>query len=448
MKLDIFNIDEFVKANNCPEVTNPVFWNFDGTPTTDGLFSYELFGVSDDDRKNIFGYIDLKGNFIHPLVYGMLAKKTGSIGKVATCQKYAVVADKRIKIVEKDFEGAETGITFLYNHFDEINWMSEIDDDNESISKDTRFRFLKSLKKEEFFIRKWLVIPPFYRAESSENRSMGDVINKLYKELISRTSSLSLGYSFEIFGDEVRARIQQTLLDTYTATMAPLSGKHLMTQGTGSYTTAGTGKNSMIRKHLIGKNVDWGSSSVITSPANSDANLISKKPVPYGYGGFPMATLISLFHPFYVQYITDIFERIQGVIEDAFGTNIKKLDTSQFTSKAVEKLLKSFVTSPGQRFEDIKFELITKDNKRKRIRIPLREYKTKDDAASGKNYIERPMNITDIIFSASKHITQDKHILVTRFPIANAQNIYPSKIKVLSTSKTRSIYISLRKFCW
>ena len=106
------------------------------------------------------------------------------------------------------------------------------------------------------------------------------------------------------------------------------------------------------------------------------------------------------------------------------------------------------MTSPGQRFEDIKFELITKDNKRKRIRIPLREYKTKDDAASGKNYIERPMNITDIIFSASKHITQDKHILVTRFPIANAQNIYPSKIKVLSTSKTRSIYISLRKFCW
>ena len=72
VQLDIFNIDDFVKANKCPQVTNPIFFNFDGTPTADGLFSYVLFGFSDDERKNIFGYIDLKSHYLHPLVYEIM----------------------------------------------------------------------------------------------------------------------------------------------------------------------------------------------------------------------------------------------------------------------------------------------------------------------------------------------------------------------------------------
>ena len=35
-----------------------------------------------------------------------------------------------------------------------------------------------------------------------------------------------------------------------------------------------------------------------------------------------------------------------------------------------------------------------------------------------------------------------KHVYVTRFPVANYQNIYPARVKILTTSKTRKIYIS------
>ena len=37
MQLDIFNIDDFVKANKCPQVTNPIFFNFDGVPSVDSV---------------------------------------------------------------------------------------------------------------------------------------------------------------------------------------------------------------------------------------------------------------------------------------------------------------------------------------------------------------------------------------------------------------------------
>lgn len=113
MKLDLFNIQSFIDANNCPEVTNPIFWSYDGNPTPDGLFSYELFGFSDEDRKHIFGYIDLKGKYIHPLIYITMTAKMGSLGKIITGQKYAVIADKKIKIVDENFEGAQTRNKFF-----------------------------------------------------------------------------------------------------------------------------------------------------------------------------------------------------------------------------------------------------------------------------------------------------------------------------------------------
>lgn len=445
MKLDIFNIDEFVTVNKCPEIKNPIFWNFDGTPTTDGLFSYELFGVSDDERKNTFGYIDLKGNFLHPIIYQMLIKKSGSLGDIATGRKYGVIADKKIKIVDEDFEGAETGLSFIYDHFYEIDWVNEIEEDEiDSIDKKTRLKFLKSLSREEFFIRKWLVLPPFYRAESSTNRSMGDSINKLYKELISRVSGLSLGYSFEIFGSETKLRIQNIIRDIYLATLAPISGKNLMLEkGKTDATLAGTGKNSMVRKHLLGKNVDWGASSVITSPPNSDANTIDEKIVPYGYGAFPMATLISLFQPFYINYCSDVLESFLLDFENTFANQISKIDAGQYNSKEIEKMLKTFIKSANQRFDPITFKFINLEGKVITAAVPVYEYKTEEDANNHKNYVKRPMTITDLLYMASKSVLDDKHVLVTRFPVANAQNIYPSKIKVLSTDKTRKIWVSI-----
>jgi len=445
MELDIFNIDDFIKKNKCPEVTNGIFWNYDTTPTKDGLFSYELFGTSDEERKNIFGYIDLKGRYIHPLVYQLLLKRAGSIGGVITGSKYAVIADKKIKIVSPDSKDAETGIDFLYNHYDEINWIDEIEDaEIDSIDKKTRLKFLKSLDKNEFFVTKWLVLPPFYRAESSTDRSMGDSINKLYKELISRVRGMSLGFSFNIFGEETRLRIQNILRDLYLSSLAPVSGKNLILEkGKTDGTLVGSGKTSMLRKHLLGKNIDWGASSVITSPPNSNANTPDNKPVPFGYSAFPMATLLSLFQPFYVQYCTDILQSYTNNYASDHANDIKKIDINQYNSDAVITLIKRFIKAPNSRFTPIEFKYKTLDGKDAIASAPIYEYKSESDCKNSINYIQRPMTLTDLLYLASKVVLADKHVYVTRFPIANFQNIYPSRIKILSTSKTKHVWIKV-----
>ena len=91
----------------------------------------------------------------------------------------------------------------------------------ESIDRKKRLKFLESLTKEEFFVRKWLVIPPFFRAVNTEDRTMGDNINKLYTELISRTNSMDIGAGFGMFGAQSKYRIQQLLLEIYLETIRP-----------------------------------------------------------------------------------------------------------------------------------------------------------------------------------------------------------------------------------
>ena len=442
MKIDLFSIDKFVAENHCPEVTNPIFFNYDQTPTSDGLFSYELFGISDDDRKNIFGYIDLGGHYIHPMIYSLLSARFGSFRDVLTGSKYAVIADKKIKIVPEDFKGAETGLDFFYDNFDDINWIDALEEDEmDSLDKKTRLKFLKSLDKDEFFISKWLVLPPFYRAESSESQSMGDSINKLYKELISRTRSMKTGFSISLFGSETRLKIQNTLRDLYLTTMAPASGKNLIFEkGKTEGVLKGSSKNSLIRKHLLGKTVDYTASAVITAPQVAEADTPDDHPTPFGYAKFPLATLLSLFQPFFVSEGVIMLEEFLGHVQEIYRYDIKKIDVNQFNADSVAKLIKKFIKSRDERFSPMpSIKYTAKDGNEKAIAFNMVEVDRESELYKQdilKN-VYRIMTLTDFFYIIALDVLKDKHVYVTRYPVTNFQNIYPSRIKILTTAKTK-----------
>ena len=52
MKIDLFSIDDFVKENNVLEVNDPIFFDSSGNPKDNGLFSYRIFGLNDNERSN------------------------------------------------------------------------------------------------------------------------------------------------------------------------------------------------------------------------------------------------------------------------------------------------------------------------------------------------------------------------------------------------------------
>lgn len=438
MKLDIMNIDKFVEANKCPKITNPIFFNYNTMPTDDGLFSYELFGVSDEERKNIFGYIDLNYHFIHPVIFQMIYSRMGALKEVINGTKYAVIANKKIQIVSPETPGAETGIDFLYDHFEEINWLNTIEEEEiDSIDKKTRLKALNNIPKDEFFITKWLVLPPFYRAESSQSRSLGDSINKLYKELIQKTNALKTGFSFSLFGDETKLRIQILLRDIYYAAMAPVSGKNLILEkGRTEGSLVGSGKTSMLRKHLVGKNVDWTASCVITAAENSSAIKFEKKPIPFGTCGFPLATLLSMFYPFVVSNAVQFLEWVLRIYADQNIHKIKKINMGQFSPDELEKLVKKFIKSPANRFDPVEVKYTDLNDKPRSATLRFYTFKSESDMENNRDYIERDFTYADLFSIIAKENLSEKHVYVTRYPVANFQNIFPSRVKVLTTAKT------------
>ena len=427
MKVDLFNIESFIKENKCPQVSNSVFFQFDKNPTPDGLFSYELFGVTDAERRNIFGYADLHGYYIHPLIYSMMVGRMGSIRDILAGNKYAIILKNKIQIVPEDYDGAETGLDFLYRHYDEINWIDEVEEaEIDSIDKKTRLNFLKSLKKDEFFITKWLIIPPFYRSESTEDMTMGDEINKAYKNLISRTNSMKSGFGIKLFGDQTKLRIQNTLLEIFMLSTSPIKGK-----------------KSLLRKGLLGKTIDYSASNVITAPEISKANRPKDMPVNFGYSSFPLPTVISLFIPFYSAEITRFLSELLKFVELRYGNDIETINRAQYNTQYADKLIKLFIKSETERFNPITFEYTDIVGEKVSQTIQVYEYRSKADMAANK-YIMRDLTLADLFYIITmESIVPDKHVYVTRYPVINFQNIYPAKIRLMSTAKTREAYIKM-----
>lgn len=260
---------------------------------------------------------------------------------------------------------------------------------------------------------------------------MGEELNRIYKDLLNRTNSMKTSFGIGLFGNQTKLRIQNTLLEIFTETTKPIKGK-----------------NSLLRKHMLGKTIDYSSSNVITAPEISKANRPEDMPVNFGYALFPIATVISLFIPFYVSRITEILLGLLRYAEVADSYDIERISKNQFNNKYAEKLIKLFIKSETERFKPITYSYTNTEGKTVEKSFRIYEYRSdfkglkpnlKDD-----KYIERDMTLTDLFYMiTAEDIVPDKHIYMTRYPVINFQNITPVKIRLMSTSKTRSVYLKL-----
>ena len=334
-------------------------------------------------------------------------------------RRYAVVADKKIKIVPDDTPGADTGIDFLYDHFHEIDWFNEFDaEEIGSVDKKTRLKFLNSLKREEFFVDKWLVLPAAYRAEDSESKTLGDNVNGIYKDILSRTRSMKVGFSFDLFGAETKMSVQNLLTQCYLATLAPASGKNIQPDGT----LKGTAKNSMIRKHLLGKTLDYTASNVITAAEVSGAERPEDMPTEFGYSAYPLATLVSLFNPFFIQNISTILNLLSAALREKMDPELYYVDTEQFGNDRCEKMIKKFIKSEEERNQAITIEV--KNIKTGEIiekGIKIIHFNSKEDAI-GPNPNEKGeihyLTLTDLMYMIAMDVLVEGnyHVYTTRYP--------------------------------
>lgn len=385
MKLDIYNFDEFIKINNCPQITNPIYLDTSKHPTSDGLFSNELFGLPGSyDRKTIVGYIDLHRHFFHPVIYNALVRMDKRIQNAVEGSKYYKIVNG--ELIE-DEEHGETGISFLYHNWEKLNYSK-----TNSRQRNDRIELLRNLKKNEIFCDKWLVLPPFYRdldfSQSSTGKINKDAINDLYVRLINLCTTLSNTAGINFMGNITEFKVQNTLLEIYLYLTKPLAKK-----------------NGYIRKNLMGKSVDYSYRSVISAPDIGKSNTYKNEKIDFVHTGIPLAEACVLFLPFLIKEIRDFMkDQFSNKLYMNTSSNKKiflKNPMDDYTDDKIQKIIQLYLSSSEHRFDTLQ---VNTEEGYKNIRFFY-------------NDLKRDFTITDLLYINAYKITEKKHVYITRYPV-------------------------------
>ena len=456
LKLEPLDVEKFIKMNELKPISNPVFFSRSGVPTTDGLLSNEIFGISKDDRTQIFAYINLAGEtFMHPLAYKTWCRLDSNI-KLCAYEMETFSLDEETGKLVKDPEG-ETGIKFLKKIIKKVDFQK-----TNSMKREVKIDFIQKYR-DKLFTENLIVIPAGYRDVNTDTDSRIGVgeINKLYDTIIRDTNALreSEDYGLSLNGS-LRGRIQDNLVAIYDwIVFGRFNGVDAQASGLSR-------KLGLIRRAGMKKSFDWGSRLVICTQ-NLRVEDLDDLEVDLDSIGLPLAALCANFFPYLLYNIRQWFDNqftnmkySQGIIMDKSKKEVIDIELEDwrltFSDERIKKEIDRFMHGSSNRFVPIEIPL-SKDSEKK-----LKDRKAyilfKGNKITSKDAVEklqknevinvesfpletRPMTWCDIIYIALKEITKDKMTLITRFPVDSYWNQFPAKIKVLSTIKTEPMII-------
>ena len=440
---ELLDIEKLVKANGLKEVTNPVFFVKSGQPTPDGLLSNEIFGITKYDRSNTFAYIDLKEEFLNPLFYEIWTKLDKQI-------KECIAGTKRF-IINKDghlepSDDGEYGIQFLKKNINNIKIKT-----SDSNRRDLMIDFFNKFKNSpSAFIKKWIVLPAYYRDVNTENGRMGvGEINDLYRKVLIDVKSLRTSYDYGLnLSDATRYRIQTTLLSIFNWFG---SGTVINGVKTGNVIP---GKTGIFNRAVRNKTADRAGRFVISAPKVS-VERYEDLEVDLDYSAVPLAGVCVNFYDYMLFYVRRFFENEFSASASYPILNSKtgeieyvqvKDYQSEFSDERIHKEVDRFVHGYSNRFIPVEIPIIDSDGKERKVRMGFKGYNTtpeeyKEGSIGKTSMINRDITWCDILFMAASEVVKDKHVLVTRYPIDTCFNQFPTKIRVASTTETEPMLI-------
>ena len=422
MKIDLMDVERLIRINGLEgkEVTNPILFEAGNVPTPDGLLSLEIFGMTSKERKENYAYISLHDYFLHPYVYKILLRLDRKIEAVVKgTRNFSITEDGQI--VED--ENGSNGCAWLYKNWDKIKFKR-----NDSNVRNERINLIEAYGKNVLFIKRWIVVPAFYRDVNFQNVDAGKVshneLTDLYCKLLKFTNMVAATNEFAFMTNANKGKVQDTLVEIYDYFKHKLEKKH-----------------GLIRKSLLGKTIDYGVRAVIAAPEFRN-NRYDDNIVDFQHCAIPIALICTLFFPFMLHELRNFFneqyEMLNYKIEDLSEYN-KKLSGSAdlvdfnfyYSDDYFKKMMDNFTRTYDDRF--------------KRIEIPLRQeqpypvyYKIKLQREDGTEII-RDMTVTDALFIAANRAAADKHVFLTRYPITNHLGSFASKLNVSSTVQTERL---------
>lgn len=447
--LNLFNIDLVTNLDNnsnLPEITSPNIFETSSTNfDRNGLYSVDIFGPIDSERRRrSLAYINLKLPILHPLVYKHITTLYSTHKNILEGKVNAYFDPKLGDFVLLDTNNennGNTGYEFYIQHFPNIKFKPkniEVDDD-ESNDLRNEIRLIKKFQSEKHLITKWLVIPAGLRdyRVSSTGKSGDDEINNLYRNLIRVVKTLD---NFKITKDNIatldltRLKIQKTVIEIYDYLTNMLNGKHKFIQG------------KWVKRALTD-----GTRNVITPTFNivndlDDPDRITNNHTVVGIYQYAKAISNISKHHILNKYSRTVFDSETGraTLVDPKTMELKTVMvkpaeiTKWLTQDGLDNILNSLkyqhMLEEPIKVGDYYFKMVydTGDT--------ITVINTADDVLPTYDKKKlRPLTYGEMVYLAVYNCIDKYPALVTRYPVLGEGSIYPCKVKVDTTLRSRTI---------
>lgn len=414
LEIGSLDVNRFIRINNLKEVTNPIML-IRNLPTSDGVLSYDIFGVSQEDRKSRMAYIDLKGKYMKPVAAKTLRQFDRRLSDILfATRKYTLT--KGGDLVRDD--DGRTGPAFLYEIWGKV----KTKDKETIITKEVATYF--NQPRDELFMDKLPVIPAFYRdlnTQSGGEKLSASEINGPYCSIISYCQNMDqYTDSFTMMKYVTQGRVQTLINELYD--------QFVIKKVKGN-----PAKFGMLQRFLLSKSIDYSSRLVISAPILT-ADTVEDTRVKYGYATIPLAHVCACFFPFITHHLKKFFdaEFIRGgkkpVMDPDTGEIRMVTIFESYDENFITKMITRFINSPSTRFDPV---YVPDNDTGKRGKMVLTGRFLKDNTT-----FTRPATVTDILYIVASQVVEDKHVYVTRYPLEKYTGQFPARIIISSTIKT------------
>lgn len=442
--VDLLNPNLLIKVNDLKRVSNPLFFDRNNAPTPDGLLSNDIFGITSEERRNNFAFIDLVENFIHPLYYKIWCKVDSKVRDCVHETKNFIINSQGYM---EESENGNTGLKWLKANLANIKFRS-----TGATKRDENIAFLM-YQKEKAFMSDLIVLPALYRDVQSAGGKTGvGEINSLYVQVIIGVRALeeAKDYGFSL-GGASRGRVQELILSVYDYFG---SGTVLQGMDVGGILP---GKLGSIRRAGISKTSDRASRLVISAP-ELKVERMEDMMVDLTHSAVPLSSICVNFFPYMMFHVRRFFENEFGgdytyqYIDFKDKNTIKRVHVKDyqiaFSDNRIKKELERFIHGFSNRLIPIEIPTVEKTKEPVYMNfigrnLSAEEYKKALDNGTLDQMpiVDRDLTWCDVFYIAANEFIESKTVLLTRYPIDSYYNQFPTKIVVSSTIETEPMVI-------
>ncbi len=433
VNLDLLAVTEQDKVR-VGEVTDMQIFDNTNNFHPNGLFSTTIFGnIGTEFRNRTFGYVDLKTEILHPLIYFAAISLKAFYKQILDGTVLAEWDAKTKSFIKSNSDEARTGYSFFIEHIEEL-----VFEKNESEKRSFLVDlFNKAIKENKYKMRYVLVLPAGIRDYSIDDngKPQEDEVNKFYRKMLFQSSIIDPNISKkspEVY-DNIRNSLQKIALELFDFIKGLLEGKHKLILG------------KWLTRKIFNSTRNVLSNPIERANNINDTNRLGYNESYIGLHQFLRTVAPKTLYEIKNKYIKDIFIENNSF---AYLTNVKTLKREEVMNTHIQKDYDMWTSGDGLEKVianfgnlDLRHLPVTLNKGKHYLGLIYKDgkyFKFLQDIDSVPEGFDKskvyPVSLAEFLYMSIFNLSGKYPALITRYPITGYGSIYPCILKLKTTN--------------